>query len=325
MASINSNRYNGQPLPEGANSQNAEQAVSNLERLLEKDEEAFKGLIKAGIRFAEVYQGVNSQEKTYSYSPSPSYYPSYAYDALFWTSIGRHHYPDYSWSYYSYHPIFLARDCCLLPCSNCRGCDERAVVVAAVAFVVLSDLAAVIGAGVFTYKAIKEAYQEHCRVREEAAPLKEAATLEVINPGEETEEEMRNELKTVSEKFSSISSREAIQKKVQAVYKTVLAIGGALSFHAFVSLIACLCIKASAAAMATLAGVKAVAFFSACFSPPVLIAIAVIVFIGISTYAAHHYYQNKYKPLYNRKDAELGLNALARIAQIRPNPASQVA
>jgi hypothetical protein len=205
--------------------------------------------------------------------------------------------PRYLYRPGAYGLLGSSRGCCFpiqgLGCGKMGKMEDKEmaglVILAVGATVALSDLAVLSAAGVVTTAAIdlaRKANQAH----KEANQI--ASAWQAIGPASNTSQQtegvsdqqydaISGALKTAATHLTDITAREARFRSVRAISTTLLCAGGVLAFHALISLIATACLSSSAAVLASSAGLKAIAFFTACYAPPILIAIAVIVGLGL--------------------------------------------
>lgn len=306
---------------------NYSEASDKLTRLIDQPGRNTDEIINALKGSAEVFAKV-----ALSAEPPPSLrqrnvsdynytLPTFSNDPFFWYWLGR---MDSQSRYQYHHPVSYPSVAMSADRTGCCGscnqeCKGEVVVVLAIAFVVLSDIVAFVTGAYYTASAAKEAYKTSNQAEKHRALANTLNTITDEIPCVEGDG-TKFQISQIGERLTTISNRMVQDKTREAVYTAILSIAGLALTHAIVSGIAVSIISSSAAALATTSGVNAIAFFSFCYSPPILVVIATISALGIALYVV----SNRNQELHSRKnvqDAQDGLmylRALARKAEIEP-------
>lgn len=241
---------------------------------------------------------------------------------VFWIWVGTHpHTPYYSYQRRTIWPSFIggyARGVGFETAGRRRDSEAEAkrMIALITVGVVLSDVAAVVGAVYVTSKAIQQANdaaEQEAKIKGIAHTLKSvvpATTSCSENPAVEGKLDPREHLEGIADHLKSIGRREAACSKVRAISTGLLATAAVGAFHALISGIACAIIAGTASISSTAAGLSAYAFFSVGFCPPVLLAIAAIGAVGLLFLTVLRKYNKEEKDKLNADEGLRHLNAL---------------
>lgn len=165
------------------------------------------------------------------------------------------------------------------PARNTERQEERAKKAVCMLFVAafLADVAAAVTAAVVTNDAVQHARNAK---GQETKFNRIGQDLTNLTRRNRTDSNIHANLQNIAKNLKEIGHREAVCSKIKAISVAFLATASVGAVHLLISAIARAIISGTASLATSASGISALAFFSASFAPPCLIALATIASIG---------------------------------------------